>query len=90
MTVLTTIALLVVGVTAMCMAAILAGIHKRRIAFNESQLDAIGRETAEKAAQYAAQVERLEHRMRALERIAADRGIAVSDEIDVVSKGSLN
>ena len=50
MTVLTTIALLVVGVTVMCMAAILAGIHKRRIAFNESQLDSIGRETAEKAA----------------------------------------
>ena len=37
---------------------------------------------AEKAAQYAAQTERLEQRVRVLERIVTDRGIAVADEID--------
>ena len=37
---------------------------------------------AEKAAQYAAQTERLEQRVRVLERIVTDRGLALSDEID--------
>lgn len=37
---------------------------------------------AEKAAQYAAQVERLEQRMRVLERIVTDRGLDLSDQID--------
>lgn len=37
---------------------------------------------AEKAAQYAAQTERLERRVRVLERIITDRGTALSDEID--------
>ena len=85
-----TIALLVVGVTGLCVAALLAGFHKRQNRFNQTQLDAIGRETAEKAAQYATQVERLEHRMRILERIAADRGITVAEEIETVSKAPLN
>jgi hypothetical protein len=37
---------------------------------------------AEKAAQYAAQTERLEQRVRVLERIVTDGGIDLSDEID--------
>ena len=37
---------------------------------------------AEKAAQYAAQTERLEQRVRVLERIATDKGVDLSDEID--------
>ncbi|PSJ39412.1 hypothetical protein [Allosphingosinicella deserti] len=90
MPVLMTIALLVVGVTGVCVAALLAGIHKRQNRFNQTQLDAVGRETAEKAAHYATHVERLEHRVRILEGIAADRGIAVSDEIETVSKALLN
>ena len=32
--------------------------------------------------QYAAQTERLERRVRVLERIITDRGLALSDEID--------
>lgn len=38
--------------------------------------------TAEKAAQYAAHVERLEQRMRVLERIATDRGADLAMEIE--------
>jgi hypothetical protein len=38
--------------------------------------------TAEKAAQYAAHTERLEQRMRVLERIITDRGVAVAEEIE--------
>ncbi|MFK3890112.1 hypothetical protein [Sphingomonas sp. NPDC079357] len=40
--------------------------------------------TAEKAAQYAAQTERLEARVRVLERIATDKGVALADEIDAL------
>ena len=40
------------------------------------------RQTAEKAAQYAAHTERLEQRVRVLERIVTDKGIVVADEIE--------
>lgn len=50
--------------------------HKERMA------EALTAQTAEKAAQYAAHTERLEQRMRVLERIVTDRGIALSDEIE--------
>jgi hypothetical protein len=38
--------------------------------------------TAERAAQYANQVERLEQRMRVLERIATDKGVVLADQIE--------
>ncbi|QNQ10997.1 hypothetical protein [Sphingomonas alpina] len=50
--------------------------HKRAMA------NALSAQTAEKAAQYAAQTERLEQRVRVLERIVTDRGIDVADEIE--------
>lgn len=40
--------------------------------------------TAEKAAQYAAHTERLESRVRVLERIATDRGADIAGEIDAL------
>jgi hypothetical protein len=40
--------------------------------------------TAEKAAQYAAQNERLEQRVRVLERIATDKGADLADEIEAL------
>jgi hypothetical protein len=45
---------------------------------------------AEKAAQYAAQTERLEQRVRVLERIITDRGVDLSDEIDRLRDTPLN
>lgn len=48
----------------------------------EVMAQALNAQTAEKAAQYAAHTERLEQRMRVLERIVTDRGIAVADEIE--------
>ena len=39
---------------------------------------------AEKAAQYAAQTERLEQRVRVLERIATDRGADLAHEIEAL------
>jgi hypothetical protein len=48
----------------------------------EKMADALNAQAAEKAAQYAAQTERLEQRMRVLERIVTDRGIDVATEIE--------
>jgi hypothetical protein len=45
---------------------------------------------AEKAAQYAAQTERLEQRVQVLERIITDRGVALADEIDKLRDAPLN
>jgi hypothetical protein len=68
--------------------AIICGIViKPLIALKERELAANSSATAEKAAQYAAQTERLEQRVRVLERIVTDRGIAVSDEIERLRDG---
>ncbi len=40
--------------------------------------------TAEKAAQYAAQTQRLEERVRVLERIITDRGTSLAHEIEAL------
>ena len=63
-------------------AAIFAGVIKRWLDVKERQIQAMSHEAAEKAAQYASQTERLEQRVRVLERIATDRGIDVADEIE--------
>jgi len=42
------------------------------------------------AAQYAAQTERLEQRVRVLERIVTDKGMDLSAEIDRLRDASLN
>jgi alkyl hydroperoxide reductase subunit AhpC len=63
-------------------ATTIADIYKRHLKFREKQLEAIGYETAEKAARYAAQTERLEQRVQVLERIVTDRGIDVASEIE--------
>ena len=46
--------------------------------------------TAEKAAQYAAHNERLEQRVRVLERIVTDKGLDVSDQIENLRDRPLN
>jgi hypothetical protein len=48
----------------------------------ERALELEANKLAEKAAQYAAQTERLEQRVRVLERIVTDRGLDLSDEIE--------
>lgn len=63
---------------------------KRFFDFREKQLEAQVGRTAEKAAQYAAQTERLEQRVRVLERIATDKGIDVADEIERLRDQPLN
>ena len=55
---------------------------KRLLEHREKRMEIEARLTAEKAAQYAAHTERLEQRVRVLERIVTDKGISVSDEIE--------
>jgi hypothetical protein len=62
--------------------AILAGVMKHYLKLKEREIDAVTSMSAEKAAQYAAHTERLEQRMRVLERIVTDKGIDVADEIE--------
>ncbi|MBX3592834.1 hypothetical protein [Sphingomonas sp.] len=57
-------------------------MFRRWLKHKEKMADALSAQTAEKAAQYAAHTERLEQRVRVLERIATDKGVELSDEIE--------
>jgi hypothetical protein len=52
------------------------------IELKRRQLELEATMVAEKAAQYAAQTERLEQRVRVLERVVTDRGVGLADEIE--------
>ena len=56
----------------------------------EKRMEIEARLTAEKAAQYAAHNERLEQRVRVLERIVTDRGLELTDEIERLRDKPLN
>lgn len=58
--------------------------HQQKMIEKQSEM------TAEKAAQYAAQTERLEARVRVLERIATDKGVDVAEEIEKLRDTPLN
>lgn len=70
--------------------AILASTFNKWLAIKEKQIEALNSETAEKAARYAAQTERLEQRMRVLERIITDKGFEVSQQIEDLRDTPLN
>ena len=76
----------------MCgLVAIFGGvIVKPWLRLKERQLALLSDQTAEKAAQYAAHVERLEQRVRVLERIATEKGVIVADEIDRLRDDRIN
>ena len=65
-------------------------MFQRWLAHKEKMSQLLASETAEKAAQYAAHTERLEQRVRVLERIVTDRGIDVADEIEQLRDAPLN
>ena len=69
---------------------ILGDAWKRHLKFKEKQLELQAGQTAEKAAQYAAHTERLEQRVRVLERIVTDRGIVVAEQIENLRDKPLN
>ncbi|AWW75466.1 hypothetical protein CD351_13600 [Erythrobacter sp. KY5] len=61
--------------------AIWAG-HQQKMA--KIKMDATANATAEKAAQYAAQVAKLEDRVQVLERIVTDRGYDIATQIEAL------
>ena len=74
------LALVVVGIPAAL--GIGSEMLKTWTQHREKMAEALNAQAAEKAAQYAAQTERLEQRMRVMERIVTDRGLDVADEIE--------
>jgi hypothetical protein len=64
------------------LAAIFAGVMRQYLKIKERQIEAVGRDSAERAAQYASHVERLEQRVRVLERIVTDKGLDLHDQIE--------
>lgn len=60
------------------------------LAHKERRMELEATMVAEKAAQYAAQTERLEQRVRTLERIITDRGVGLADEIERLRDAPLN
>jgi hypothetical protein len=72
------------------LAAIGIAPFKMWLRIKEKQLERQSELTAEKTAQYAAHTERLEARVRVLERIATDKGVDLSDEIEALRDNPLN
>ena len=70
--------------------AILIVPLRQWLKIKEREVEAMGRSTAEKAAQYAAHTDRLEQRVRVLERIVTEKGIVVADEIERLRDRPLN
>ena len=71
--------------------AILAGaVFKPWLALQQRKMELEAQMVAEKAAQYAAHTERLEQRVRVLERIITDKGVELSDEIEALRDQPLN
>jgi hypothetical protein len=70
--------------------AIISRTVTKMIALKEKQLEVQTSMTAEKSAQYAAHTERLEARVRVLERIATDKGVDLSEEIEALRGAPLN
>lgn len=80
--------MIVVGIPVI--AGVGGDMFRRWLKHKEAMTRALNDQTAEKAAQYAAHVERLEQRVRVLERIVTDRGIGVAEEIERLRDAPLN
>jgi DNA gyrase/topoisomerase IV subunit A len=74
------LALVVVGIPAVL--GIGSEMLKTWTQHREKMAEKLNAQAAEKAAQYAAHTERLEQRMRVMERIVTDRGLDVAEEIE--------
>lgn len=74
--------MIVVGIPVIM--GVLGDMYKRRLKLREKELEILGNQTAEKAAQYAAHTERLEQRVRVLEQIATDKGIETAQQIEAL------
>ena len=65
-------------------------IFKRWLKHKEEMAKVLSQETAERAAHYAAKVEKLEQRMGVLERILTDRSTHLGEEIERLRDTPIN
>lgn len=79
--------LIVVGIPVI--GGLLSDVYKRRLKLRERELELLGTQTAEKAAQYAADNSALEARVRVLEQIVTDGGIETANQIEALRKPRL-
>jgi hypothetical protein len=66
------------------LAAIFAGVITRWLKLKEKEMEAMSRDALERAERYAAQSERLEERVRVLERIVTAKGTDVAEQIEAL------
>ncbi|MBO9623493.1 MAG: hypothetical protein J7500_12350 [Sphingomonas sp.] len=87
------IAIPVLGIAAGIIAIVLGiglEMFKRWLKHKEAMTQVVAAQTAEQAAQYASHVERLEQRVRVLERIVTNGGAEVAEEIEKLRDAPLN
>jgi ABC-type phosphate transport system auxiliary subunit len=72
----------ILGISCAILAIIGRAFVKPWLRLKERQLEIQSNQAAEKAAQYVAHTDRLEQRVRVLERIVTDNGIAIADQIE--------
>jgi ABC-type phosphate transport system auxiliary subunit len=72
----------ILGISVGLVAVFANQIFRPWLRLKERQMELDATMVAEKAAQYAAQTERLEQRVRVLERIITDKGADLSNEIE--------
>lgn len=70
--------------------ALARGPFQNWLKFKERQLEMTAQLAAERGATQGATVERLESRIRVLERIATDKGKTLADEIEALRDPQLN
>jgi hypothetical protein len=72
------------GIVFGCMIPITLIWTKHRQTIAEMQVQTTAEHTAEKAAQYASHIQRLEDRVQVLERIVTDRGYDIATQIEAL------
>jgi ABC-type phosphate transport system auxiliary subunit len=72
----------ILGISVGLVAVFANQIFRPWLRLKERQMELDATMVAEKAAQYAAQTERLEQRVRVLERIVTDKGADLAHEIE--------
>lgn len=80
--------MIVVGIPVI--GGIWGSVTEKRLKLREKEIEMLGSQTAEKAAQYAAQTERLEQRVRVLEQIVTDKGFDTATQIEALRQPRLN
>lgn len=74
----------ILGIVFGCTIPVIALVLKHKEKVAAMQVDVTAASTAEKAAQYASQVQALEDRVRVLERIVTDKGYDVATQIEAL------